>query len=196
MNTGPSVLPGEYKITLNYLDYELTKTMLVEEDPEVNLPLEERTKQHDALLKIYRMIPVISEVSQVTNSVKTELGELRSFLEKIPEVPNTIDDTLSVISSEIDKILQKLNGNPQLGSQARYYSIRGIQAIARAIEGYSEAPSESQIQRIEEKNEELKRVVKILNNIIVDGIPKLNGILNENNIPHIPSLKPVKFDLK
>jgi photosystem II stability/assembly factor-like uncharacterized protein len=196
MKTGPSVIPGEYTITLKYLDHELTKTVLVEEDPEVNLPLEERTKQHDALLSIYKLNPIISEVSQATSSVKSEMGKLKSLLDKIPEAPHTTFDTIAVISSDVAKILQKLNGNPQFGSHSRYFSIRGIQAIARAIEGYSEAPSESHIQQIGERYEELKTVVKILNKIIEDDIPKLNGILNENNIPHIISPKPVKFDMK
>ena len=195
MKTGPSVVPGHYRITLKYLNYELTKTVLVEEDPKVNLPLEERTRQHDALVSIYRLNPVIAAVSQSINSIKNELEKIKSFLQRNPETPDNIYQKIAVISEEIAVILEKLNGNPKFGSQARSLSIRGIQAIARSIESYSEAPTEFQLRQIEKKFDDLKAVVKQINKIIEVEIPKLNGILNEHNIPHLPLLKPIKLNL-
>lgn len=195
MKTGPSVVPGQYRITLKYLDHELTKTAVVEEDLKVSLPLDERTRQHDALLSIYKLNPVIAAVSQSTNSIKKEMGELKSILEKNPKTPETLHQKIAAISGEITVILEKLNRNPEFGRQARYYSIRGIQAIARTIESYSEAPSESQIQQIEEKSQKLKALVKQLNKIIEVDIPNLNKLLNENNVPHIPLTLPIKVCL-
>ena len=111
-------------------------------------------------------------------------------------MPDTIHKKILAISDEIVVILEKLNGSPRFGSQARYFSIRRIQAIARSIEGCSEAPSESQLQQIRQKTEELKAVVKQINQIIEVDIPNLNKILNEHNIPHLPLKEPIRMNLK
>lgn len=195
MKTGPSVVPGEYRIILKYLDHELTKTVVVEENTKVNLSLEERTQQHDALLRIYKLNPVISEVIQSANSIKNELDKLKTFLEKIPERPDPLHETVAAISAEIGRIFEKLNGNPQYGSQSRYYSIRSIMTIARSIESVSESPSKFQIQQIEKKSKELEEVVEQLNKIIEIDIPELNRILNELGISHIPMLAPIELNI-
>jgi photosystem II stability/assembly factor-like uncharacterized protein len=195
MKTGPSVVPGKYRVTLKYSDHELTKNVFVEEDPELNLPLEERKSQHDALVSIYKLNPVIAAVNQSSNSIQKDLMTLESFLEKNPDVPDTIHHNISAISDEIAVILEKLNGNPKFGSQARYFSIRGLQEIAKSIESYSEAPSELQLQRIQQKTEELKLAVEQLNKIIQIDIPILNKLLNEHNIPHLPPKEPIKASL-
>lgn len=196
MKTGPSVTPGKYKVTLKYLGLELSKNVLVEEDPEVNLPLEARKSQHDALISIYKLNLVITAVIQSSNSIQKDLKALESFLEKNTDVPDIVHLNISAISDELSIILEKLNGNPKLGSQARYFSIRGIQAIARAIESYSGAPSESQLQQIQQKSGELKAVVKQINKIIEVDIPNLNNLLNEHNVPRLPLNKPIRANLK
>jgi photosystem II stability/assembly factor-like uncharacterized protein len=195
MKTGPSVVPGEYKITLKYSDHELTKTVLVEEDPDVNLSLKERKKQHDVLLRIYKLNPVIAEVNQATISINNDLRSINSQLEKNPKIPDTVHQKIKVVDDEISGISKKLNGDPNNGSEARYFSIRSIQSIARSIESYSEAPTEFQVQQTEEKYEELKVVVKQINKIIEVDIPELNRILNKYNVPHLPVRKPIKFNM-
>lgn len=196
MKTGPSAVPGKYEVTLKFMSHELKKTVIVEEDSGVNLPLEERKSQHDALVRIYKLNPILSAVSQASNSIQKDLKALESSLEKVPDVPDTIHQKITAISDETAVILEKLNGKPQFGSQARYFSIRGIQAIARSIEGYSEAPSEIQLQQIQQKSEELKAVVKRINRIIEVDIPNLNTLLNEHNIPHLPLKEPIRANLK
>ncbi len=196
MKTGPSVVPGKYTVTLKLMSNELTRTVIVEEDPEVNIPSEERKSQHDALVSIYELNPVISAVSRASNSIQKDLKALKSSLEKNPNVPDTIYQKISAISDKIVVILEKLNGSPRFGSQARYFSIRGIQAIARAIESYSGAPSESQLQQIQQKSGELKAVVIQINKIIEVDIPNLNNLLNEHNVPRLPLNEPIRANLK
>jgi hypothetical protein len=193
MKTGPSVVPGTYNITLKYLDQEWTKTVDVEEDPEVNLPLEERKSQHDALISIYKLNPVIAAVSQSLNSIQKDLGELKSHLKKLSDVPDIVNQKIFAITEKIAIILEKLNGNPKLGRQARYFSIRSLQRIARSIESYSEAPSEFQLKQIEEKSRELNTIIGQLNKIIEIDIPNLNSLLNEHEFPHIPLTAPIKI---
>ena len=196
MKTGPSVLPGNYKVTLKYLKHEMTKTVIIEEDPEVNLPLEERKSQHDALVSIYKLNPIIAAVSQTANTINKDLASLKPLLKRNPDAQEIIYPKIAAISGEIAVILEKLNGNQEYSGQERYFSIRGLQQIARSIESYSEAPSELRLRQIRQKSEELKFVAEQLNKIIEADIPNLNKLLNEHNIPHLPLKESIKVNLK
>jgi len=54
---GPFVLPGEYKVTLKTASKEMTKTVKVEGDQRIDISLEDRKAQHDALLSIHKLSP-------------------------------------------------------------------------------------------------------------------------------------------
>ena len=185
MNHGPSILPGKYQVTLKAAGQELTKTIQIEGDPKIDISLEERKTQHDTLISIYKLNPGISAVSESSDSIKKDIKELKENLKKIPDIPDVINQQIESIAKEIDNIRSKLLGDPEL-NQGRRFSTRGqLNRISRSIEGYTEAPSERQLQQIKTKSEELKVLIEKIKKIIEIDIPKLNKLLNENNIPRL-----------
>ncbi len=193
MNHGPSVLPGKYQVTLKAAGQELTKTMQIEGDPKIDISFEERKTQHDALISIYKLNPGISAVSESSDSIKKDIKKLKENLKKIPDIPDVIYQQIESISKETDNIRAKLLGDPKL-NQGRRFSIRAqLNRISRSIQGYTEAPSECQLQQIKTKSEELKALIEKINEIIEIDIPKLNKLLNEKNIPSLFPGKIIKL---
>ena len=193
MNHGPSVLPGKYQVTLKAAGQEMTKTVQIEGDPKIDISLEERKTQHDALISIYKLNPGISAVSESSDSIKKDIKKLKENLKKVPDIPDVIYQQIESITKEIDNIRAKLLGDPKL-NQGRRFSIRGqLNRISRSIEGYTEAPSEREIQQIKKNFEEFKALVERINKIIEVDIPNLNKLLNEKNIPRLFPGKVIKI---
>jgi photosystem II stability/assembly factor-like uncharacterized protein len=182
----PFVLPGEYKVTLKTAGQEMTKTVKVEGDQRIDISFEDRKAQHDALMSIYKLYPAVSAASRALNRIRSEMQKQESALQKIPGVPAEIHELIKAVSTEIDDIRLKLLGDPQLGWRGMPFSVRGRLIMSgEAIEEYTGAPSENQLQRISKDSDELKKLIERINKIIEVDIPKLNELMNENNIPRI-----------
>ncbi|UCC41197.1 MAG: hypothetical protein JSV96_07170 [Candidatus Aminicenantes bacterium] len=192
---GPFVLPGKYQVTLKAAGQEMTKTVEVEGDKRIEISFEERKAQHDALLKIYKLNPSLLALSRTTNNIKNEMQKQNTALKKVSGVPEAVIEHIKAISKEIDDIRIKLLGDPQLGRRGMRFSIRGqLSTLGRSIGGFTGAPSERQIQQISKNSEELETLIERANRIIEADIPKLNKLMNENNIPRIFPPKKIKKD--
>jgi len=191
---GPFVLPGEYKVTLKTAGQEMTKIVKVEGDPRIDISFEDRKAQHDALMSIYKLSPAISAASRASDSMRKEIKKQESALQKTPDVPAAIHESIKAISKEIDDIRLKLIGDPRLGYRGMRSSVRGRLLMAgRSIGGYTGAPSEHHVQQIRKNSEELKILIERINKIIEVDIPKLNELMNKNNIPRIFAGKKIRI---
>lgn len=194
---GPYVLPGEYQVILKNEDQEMAKTVQVEGDPRIDITFEERKAQHDALITISKLYPAISDSSRALNNLKKEMNKVETILKKVPDVPEAISEHMNAISKELSDIQIKLIGDPKLGYRGMRFSVRGsLFMLGGSIGGYTGAPSARQVQQIKEKSGELKVLIEKINKIIENDIPKLNKLLNENNIPHLFPGEKIKLSIK
>lgn len=194
---GPFVLPGSYQVVLKVEDQEMTKSVQLEGDLRIDVSFEERKAQHDALYTLYKLYPAISDASRTTENLRKEINALKKSLKNVPDIPEEIHDQIKAISKEIEDIRVKLFGDPALGWRAMRYSVRGrILMLGRSIGGYTGAPSGYQLQRIKKDSEELKTLIEKINCIIEIDIPKLNKLMNENDIPRIFPGKKIKLDIQ
>ena len=182
----PFVLPGEYKVQLQAAGQEATKSVKVEQDPRIEISLEARKAQHDALLSIYELYPVLNTVESTSASLKKQFDDLEGFLKKIPDVPQSVLEAIKPVAKEIESIRGELLGDPRSGFEGARFSIRSrLLGLYRTLSGYTGAPSERQLRQIEGYSGRLKTIVERINKTIDQDIPQLNKILNENNIPHL-----------
>jgi photosystem II stability/assembly factor-like uncharacterized protein len=183
---GPFVLPGEYQVTLKTAGQEMTKTVEVEGDPRIDVSFEDRKAQHDALLIVYKLTPTILTATRTLNSIDNEIKRVRGNLNKVPDAPEIVVKQLKAVSEKIADIQTKLVGDPRLGWRGMRASVRGrLALVGRSIGGYTGAPSEQQVQQVQKESDELKALIEKINTIIEVDVPKLNKLMNENNIPRI-----------
>ena len=191
----PYVLPGEYKVTLKVSDQEIAKTVKIRGDTRIDISFEDRKTHHDALYTLYELYPVLAAVDKSSDSLKKQIAELTKNLKKLPDVPKSILEEVKVLSKEIDDIRIALIGDPKLGWQRMRRSLRvRIIMLGRAVQGYTSAPSQGQLQQIQKNSEELKALVERINRIIEETIPKLNKLMKENNIPHLIPGEKIKVE--
>ncbi len=160
--------------------------MEVEGDPRIDVSFEDRKAQHDALIIVYKLTPMILTATRTLNSINGEIKRVRGNLKKVPDVPEIVVEQLKAVSKEITDIQTKLAGDPRLGWRGMRASVRGrLALVGRSIGGYTGAPSEQQVQQVQKESDELKALIERINTIIEVDVPKLNKLMNENNIPRI-----------
>lgn len=179
----PKVLPGEYRVTLKVSDQEMTKTAKVVGDPRIEISFEDRKAQHDALYTIYKLYPIIHSTNITLNSIGRQIAEVEKAIKDLPDVPELLLKEQKAISEEIRDIKLELSGNPKLGWDSVRVSVRDkLVQLGRAIEVYTSAPSQRQVQQIHKNSERLKNIVNRINRVIEENIPKLNKMMSENKI--------------
>lgn len=189
----PFVLPGEYEVKLCYGSEVQKKLLKVEADPRIDATFVERKIQHDALLSIYKLCPLLSSAIQANRHLKRQIDNQINNLRDFPGLSNSIRHQIDSISKEIENIHITLSGDRTLGDQETPLSIsEKLRTLNNSISRYTRAPSEREILKIREATEAMGEVIKKINKVVEIDIPALNNLLNENNIPRIFPGKAIK----
>jgi ssDNA-specific exonuclease RecJ len=186
MGEPPFVLPGEYKVKLSCSGKELAKTLDLEGDPRTDVAFEERTAQHDALLGIYKLSPLLAAAVQTTNHLKEQIDIQKNYLKELSDLPDSIHRQVAAIADEIETIRIALSRDrSEVDQQSRLPIRNELRRLYASIGRYTEAPSERNILKIKEMTGALKEIVEKINRIIEADVPALNDLLNEKNVPRI-----------
>ena len=133
---GPYILPGEYQVKLKVAEQEMTKGIEVQGDPRIDVSFEDRKAQHDALMDILNLYPLLSAASSASDRLKNEMDKQVEVLKKIKDVPEVVSEKIKAVSEEIEDIRIKLLGDPELGRRGMRASVRGrISTTGRSIGG-------------------------------------------------------------
>jgi hypothetical protein len=193
--SAPYVLPGEYRVTLQAAGQEMIRTVKVEGDPRIDVAFEVRKAQHDALMSLYRMGPLLSAAEKTLDSLRRQLEEAEAMAKKAPAPPAAVSEAIKAVLADVQAARKEFLGDPQAGFQGLRSSVRGrLLSLARSIGGYTGAPSERQIQSIAKNTEQLKVLVEKINRIIDQDVPRLNKLMIENNVPYIAPIERIKLD--
>lgn len=191
---GPFVLPGEYKVTLVVAGAEMAKGLKVEGDPRIDVSLSERKAQHDALMRLYKLTPLLGQAQRTLDTLQKQFREAEGTLKKVPGAPATLTEALKNALKDVEDIRKELVGDPSAGFMGMMYTVRGrLLFVGRSISGYTGAPSERQLKDIAVNEEKLMALVERINRIIDEAIPRLNKLMNENDIPHLLPLPKIKI---
>ncbi|MDH5743956.1 MAG: hypothetical protein OEZ52_10445, partial [Candidatus Aminicenantes bacterium] len=137
----------------------------------------------------------VSAASQTIENLNKELDKVQKTLKKVSDAPESLSQQIEATSKELKEMKTKLVGDPELGFRGMRFSVQGgLFMLGRAIGGYTAAPSDRQLQQIEEKKQALDVLIQRINKIIEEDMPRLNRLLNENNIPHMFPGKTIKFN--
>lgn len=179
----PEVLPGEYKATLHASGQKMSETIKVAEDPRLDISFKERKAQHDALYFLYTLYPLLHTTCQTVDYISKQASAVEEALKEFPHVPESLDKETKDIFSTMDEIQLELLGNPILGWPGVSVSVRANLILpGRTLEGYTGAPSQRLLQKIHKNAMKLKNLAKKINTFIEEDIPRLNTLLNKNNI--------------
>jgi photosystem II stability/assembly factor-like uncharacterized protein len=111
---GPFVSPGAYKVILKAGGNTLTKTVTVEDDPEMPIDDKEWHAREDFLLEVADMQRQIWDAAEEAADIQKKLHTIRDTLESEGAVPQDLKNRVASVDSLADK----------LGAESRYDGLR------------------------------------------------------------------------
>lgn len=205
---GPSVVPGDYTITLKASGKQLSKTVRVGLDPRIKISDADLTAQLDAAIKVRDLSSTLNGVVARVDDLTRQLSTLNESLRRVPDPaatagragdgagdgngagpvarPAQSGDATADITAALDE-LKKLRATLVREAPFGYrYPPRlreEVQSLGGSINSAIAPPTESQMLRLREVTEETQRAVADLNAIIGGSIRRVNEKLSSQ--PHI-----------
>ena len=176
--SGPMVFPGEYVVKLSANGSEKRTVLTVKPDPRVSISSEDRRKQSDIVLGVYRIQKDANPVSIKATDLNTQMTAITKALGAIkdlsPDVKKAGDDAAKLIRDIQGRISRPLG---QLGN------------VARDVAGSTTPPTEAQMSQFRSASDSLKQALPQFADL-EKLIPEFNGKLDQAGIATtVPRLK-------
>ncbi len=189
---GTLVEPGTYKVEIALGDKTESKTVVVEQDPRIQVPATDREKRRqtiDTLVTLAReadagrkrAVAIHNALTSLTNSWK-EPGA-----PKIPDaVKKSADDLLARSKTVADRFEPAARGFGGAGAPPPYTPPAITLKIGRllsALDTYTGAPTSRQMEEAQDASAQLQKDVAELNRLASD-VPKLNKMMGDAGVAY------------
>ncbi len=190
-NWGYTVLSGEYTVRVTKNGKEYSTNLVINEDKKSIHKPQDRIAQFEAMKKMWMMIDDLAFISEQTTSVRDSLrkvlltavsgSQARTKGEKIISSLDSLHKTIiaeksSLFADTEDKLREKLA------------------SIYGTVSQFAGKPSEEQMKRIGNLDQELFNTRKRLNDILTKDIKDINILLKAEKMPEISLLTREQFD--
>jgi photosystem II stability/assembly factor-like uncharacterized protein len=191
---GPLVEPGEYTIKIAVGSNEVSKTLVVEEDPRITISPADRAARRQAVLQLYELAKTAQRGQKTTTGLKDSLAAAMESWRQPggAKVPENIQKAADALAKQVDEVHGKFVAPPQaLGSAGPPLSYtpppfaQRINRLLGAIEGYTAAPTSQQTQELETLSKQVGETMGRLQRLADEDLAGLNKMMNEAGIQHI-----------
>ena len=187
---GPSYPPGEYTIKLYKKDKVYEGSITIKYDPNSNHSEADRDRRHEIIMKAYNLIEDLAFIDyqileiqeQATNNVILSKGKLQAELQ---DLPGKMDEWHKKISATK---YGRITGEVRLRDR--------LADIYGGVMSYQGKPSETQITRLNNLENEIEVLANELASIKTKELPKLNKKLEKKSLTSFILSSREEFDKK
>jgi hypothetical protein len=192
---GPMVDPGEYTVKVSVAKTEVAKSVRVEEDPRITISDADRAARRQALMQLYEMYKTADRGQKSVTGLKTALTNALESWKKpaAPKIPDSVQKAAEALAQQVDEVHAKFVPPPQplgaAGPPLTYTPPPFPQRVGRlmfAIDGYTAVPTAGQTEELAAVSKSLGETMDKLKQLIDEDLARLNKMMNESGIPHIP----------
>ncbi len=186
--TGPRVLPGEYRIRLSFDGREvMSKSVLVEEDPRIQIAPADAEARLNTLLAINRLQRSANDALRSLSGLRKELTALQETLKKQPAVAEQIFLAVNATQSDVEQAQRRLLPPTLTPVQQEFAGppdperltilLPRVRQLFFSIDGYTEAPSAQQKEQVQVLTRQLNTIIEQINKLITETVPNLNRMV-------------------
>ena len=197
----PLASPGEYRISISVDEKTYEKTGIVLPDPRFQMSPEDKKTQVEALTQL---IILSKKMGLSITSAKNIRRELDKFYKDQKDKEDRNEQLIKAVKdfdSQFFKIEDDVVPEPISTRATREMALKGgslsqlIMSLAGSIAGYPSAPTQTDLNQLQELSEEVDRLVEKLNSLIRTDLAELNATLEAAGIVPLKVPKEVKLDL-
>jgi photosystem II stability/assembly factor-like uncharacterized protein len=194
---GPLVLPGTYSVKVAWGGKEATQTVVVEDDPRIEATAAVRQAWHDAVVEASRLWSRADAADKAAQSLKKQLGDLKSALEKKKDTPEAVTKAVQGLLDKVEPLATRLRRDAPMGFAGAPLADEPEPLLARArmfnfaLSGIVAQPTAQQSRVMGEITQQLDEVVSALKQLQQTDVPALNKLIYESGIGRIDAGKPL-----
>jgi hypothetical protein len=182
---GPSVVPGQYTVSLNVGGREFTKPLTVELDPRASVTTADLVAQRDAAVSLGVLSNEVNGIVSRTDNLITQLtGLVTNIRRNAPKETQALNEAETALK-ELKTFRDTKLARPLAGLGYRQYPRlrEEVQSLRGSVSRGISRPTDAQVLRSGELRTETGETQQQLNTIINTRIVKLNQLLKD--LPHI-----------
>ncbi len=192
---GPRVLAGEYTVKLIVDGKEMSKRVMVEEDPRIQIPLADAEARLRTLLALNKLQKAGNSAQTTLGNLRMQLNSLQESLRKQASIPDVVNSAAGSLLEEVNNLQRRLS--PQFGG-ANAQEAAGpadpssfavilprVNQLFNTLDGYTEPPTARHGKQLQFFTEQLNSLVEKVNRIITEGVPHLNRQIAESGMTPI-----------
>ena len=186
--TGPTIVPGTYKVTLTVGGKSMSETFQVKKDPRIETTDQEFIKQRDLLLQLR------DKFSDTTNAI-LQIRDVRKQIEDVgkraADQPNgkVIVDAAKALSGKLTAVEEELYQTKNQSSQDPLnYPIRlnnKLAALAGVVAASDSAPTDQSYSIQEELTGKIDVQLQKLGDLMKNDVPAFNKLVRDQNVPAV-----------
>ncbi len=181
----PSVVPGQYTVSLNVGGREYSKPLTVEMDPRASVTTADLVAQRDATMSLGELSNEVGGiVSRTTNLITQLTGLVANIKRNAPAEKQALNEAETALI-ELKTFRDTKLTRPLAGLGYRQYPRlrEEVQSLMGSVSRSISRPTDAQVLRSGELRTETSETQQQLNTIINTRIVKLNQLLKD--LPHI-----------
>lgn len=198
---GPRVDPGTYTVKITAGGKEATRTLVVEEDPRLEISAADRAARRAAINEVSGVIGPMVLTQRGLQSLRTALntavegwkrpGGARTLGTQSESVVKAGEDFMK----RIDEVYPAFANIPQaagaLGSAGpplvfqRAAPLQRLQQVLGAMEQFTAAPTAAQLQTIKTLTAMIQEAMPKARKLLMEDLPAFNKLMNDAGVPHI-----------
>jgi len=192
---GPRVLPGEYTVKLTVDGREMTKTVVVEEDPRIQLAPTDAAARVQAMLAINKLQKSGLAAQNSLTGLRAQLNSLQENLKKQANAPEAINNAVSALLQEVGNLQRRLSpqfrgpnqseeAGPADPSIMSAVMIR-ISRLFAELDSYTEPATPRHQEQLRKYTTALNAVIEQVNKLVSESVPNLNKQIAELGLTQI-----------
>jgi photosystem II stability/assembly factor-like uncharacterized protein len=192
---GPRVLPGEYTVKLTVDGKEMLKTVVVEEDPRIQLTPADALARVQAMLAINKLQKSGLAAQNSLTALRSQLNSLQENLKKQANAPEAINNTVGTLLQEVGNLQRRLapqfrgvnqqeEAGPADPSIMSAVMIR-ISRLFAELDSYTEPATARHQEQLRKYTASLNAVIEQVNKLVSETVPNLNKQIAELGLTQI-----------
>jgi predicted transcriptional regulator len=200
---GPLVEPGKYTIKIKAGSKEESQTVVVEDDPRLQISAADRAARSEAIAQLYAIAKTTDKDRKTIVGIKDGLKAAREQWKKdadkpdAPKIPEEIKKAADELQKKVDAVAEKYAREREgLGNAGPPFEWKPeplpqqVQGLLRDLDGFWAAPGGQQKERLAELPPLLSEASAQVKKIAEEDLPALNKKMNDAGIPHIVPAPP------
>jgi photosystem II stability/assembly factor-like uncharacterized protein len=191
---GPFVLPGDYKIVLQWGETKLEKLVTVKKDKNLDFPLDQWKENQQAVRQLSNLLRRGLAMVFGVKAVEQQFLVIQKKVDEIKDPPQPLKDKMTAFGEKLDK-LKAVFSVP--GLDMGFYrrplklALKGggipeqIYMMHIAINEYPGRPTQTQLKRIKEIQQIVTPLFLEAMTMLNRDIPELNDVLRQHGLDFI-----------